>query len=459
MKRFKALCALVICLLLFIVCSITASAGNIGDINNDGIHSTEDARIILLFDAGIKKPTSAEEGIADVNHDGYITTKDAAEALRIASGITKAPNHIYTEWKVIQQPTCTQNGKASSFCLFCDQYFYKVLYATGHKVVGQTCTQDGSCQNCGQVFKATGHKVVGQTCTTDGSCQNCGQVFKATGHNFVNGVCSVCKYSTLKPYIRYNSKTINFNVTPTTVKSLLGNPQDTLTDKIALGNVTVYVYCSNYSNLGIFTFINNKLTQFYSNNKYTSVSDKGSTFSLSKATVSEFYYTIGNINIETYIDNHASKGAYTYSYLASVGEKYTFEKTSVYTTHQKLVFHLTNGCRALNGVSPLTYCTTAQKAAYKHSLDMATNNYFSHTSLNGNDVVDRLDAVGINNWYACGENIAAGLRDPYVLTEAWYNSTGHRSNMLNKNFENLGVGIAYGPNSGYKYYSTQNFYA
>jgi uncharacterized protein YkwD len=88
---------------------------------------------------------------------------------------------------------------------------------------------------------------------------------------------------------------------------------------------------------------------------------------------------------------------------------------------------------------------------------MANKNYFSHTNLEGVSSSERITNAGIE-WRSCGENIAAGIRDSYAANNGWYNSSGHRSNMLNTNFENIGIGIAYNKNSNYHYYATQNFY-
>ena len=88
---------------------------------------------------------------------------------------------------------------------------------------------------------------------------------------------------------------------------------------------------------------------------------------------------------------------------------------------------------------------------------MATNNYFSHSDKNGLRVSDRLNNAGIK-WMHCGENIAGGYPDPYVVNNGWYNSEGHRAIMLSHKYKFLGIGIAYSSSSELKYYSTQNYY-
>ena len=71
---------------------------------------------------------------------------------------------------------------------------------------------------------------------------------------------------------------------------------------------------------------------------------------------------------------------------------------------------------------------------------------------------DRLDKAGID-WRACAENIDCGYRDPFHALDGWYNSqAGHRETLLSTKYANLGVGFAYGANSEYQYYGTQDFY-
>jgi uncharacterized protein YkwD len=87
---------------------------------------------------------------------------------------------------------------------------------------------------------------------------------------------------------------------------------------------------------------------------------------------------------------------------------------------------------------------------------MACNNFFSHTGLDGSQPWDRAQREGYNYSYI-GENIAAGNSDAASTMTQWMNSTGHRENILNPNFTQIGIGYAYGSNSDYKYYWTAVF--
>jgi uncharacterized protein YkwD len=96
-------------------------------------------------------------------------------------------------------------------------------------------------------------------------------------------------------------------------------------------------------------------------------------------------------------------------------------------------------------------------AAYKHSADMAQHNYFSHTTPDGVDFATRIKAEGYV-WSSAGENIAAGQPTPEAVMKAWMNSDGHRANILNCGYRDLGVGLAYQVKNNRKYpYWTQDF--
>jgi uncharacterized protein YkwD len=89
---------------------------------------------------------------------------------------------------------------------------------------------------------------------------------------------------------------------------------------------------------------------------------------------------------------------------------------------------------------PLTVDDRLAAAAQGHSDDMAANDYFSHTSLDGSTFTDRADAAGFTG-FAGAENIAAGQRSPQDVMAAWMDSAGHRRNILNCDYTLIGVGL------------------
>lgn len=124
------------------------------------------------------------------------------------------------------------------------------------------------------------------------------------------------------------------------------------------------------------------------------------------------------------------------------------------------VLELTNEFRAQNGLSGLKLNAELNAAAQGHSADMANQDYFNHIGKNGSEPWDRAKVVGYEA-RTMGENIAAGYTTPEAVVEGWKNSPGHRKNMLNGSFTELGVGYFYLANDtgsvNYNTYWTQLF--
>jgi len=109
-------------------------------------------------------------------------------------------------------------------------------------------------------------------------------------------------------------------------------------------------------------------------------------------------------------------------------------------------------------VAPLAWNTLLAQAAAGHSTDMANNNYFSHTSLDGRSAKDRIDATGYLGSY-WGENIAGGPADVDAVMSGWLASPGHCANMMNSAYKDFGAACAYNASSTYGEYWTQDFAA
>jgi uncharacterized protein YkwD len=118
------------------------------------------------------------------------------------------------------------------------------------------------------------------------------------------------------------------------------------------------------------------------------------------------------------------------------------------------VVALVNAERAKVGCGPVAESSRLDAAAYGHSKDMATQDYFSHVSQDGRTFDVRIRAAGYSG-RTLGENIAAGQATPAAVMQSWMNSAGHRANILNCSFKDLGVGVARG--GSYGIYWTQDF--
>ncbi|MFG3137438.1 sigma-70 family RNA polymerase sigma factor [Streptomyces sp. NPDC048211] len=108
------------------------------------------------------------------------------------------------------------------------------------------------------------------------------------------------------------------------------------------------------------------------------------------------------------------------------------------------VVALVNKERGAAGCGPLTEDTQLTDAAQRHSDDMAARDFFEHTNPDGADPGQRVTAAGYR-WSTYGENIARGQQTPEAVMESWMNSPGHRANILNCDFKDIGIGIHQGP--------------
>ncbi|MEU3354442.1 CAP domain-containing protein [Streptomyces sp. NPDC037389] len=108
------------------------------------------------------------------------------------------------------------------------------------------------------------------------------------------------------------------------------------------------------------------------------------------------------------------------------------------------VVTLVNARRRAAGCAPLRISPQLTAAAQKHSDDMADEHFFSHTDPDGAGPGTRISAAGYR-WDAYGENIARGQATSAAVMDAWMRSAGHRENILDCSFEEMGVGVATPP--------------
>lgn len=125
--------------------------------------------------------------------------------------------------------------------------------------------------------------------------------------------------------------------------------------------------------------------------------------------------------------------------------------STVGTAVENEVVRLTNVERAKAGCGPLKHDARLRTAAYGHSADMSAQKYFDHTSKDGRSFADRIKAAGYS-FRAAAENIAMGYPSAEAVVQGWMNSPGHRQNMLNCTYTDIGVGYVASGN-----YWTQDF--
>ncbi len=116
-----------------------------------------------------------------------------------------------------------------------------------------------------------------------------------------------------------------------------------------------------------------------------------------------------------------------------------------------LVLH--NRKLANRGLPRLCIHPALVKAARAHSRDMVRRDYFSHFTTGRNDgPCERISRYGYH-WHQCGENIAWGSGtsgSPRKIFKLWMNSSGHRANILNREFREVRIGAAGGTFGGHR---------
>jgi uncharacterized protein YkwD len=111
---------------------------------------------------------------------------------------------------------------------------------------------------------------------------------------------------------------------------------------------------------------------------------------------------------------------------------------------------LLNGERVDHGLAPLWGNEKLGAAASAYAADLVAGSYFSHTGRDGSDVRERIERSGYlpaDRGWRIGENLAWGtgeLAMPASIVQAWMNSPGHRDNILNPAYREIGIGIVAG---------------
>ena len=108
-------------------------------------------------------------------------------------------------------------------------------------------------------------------------------------------------------------------------------------------------------------------------------------------------------------------------------------------SYESEVIRLVNEVRRENGLKALTANWELSRVARYKSQDMLNKGYFSHTSPTYGTPFQMIKAFGLSIRTA-GENIARGYPTPQAVVNGWMNSSGHRANILNASYTQIGVG-------------------
>lgn len=261
--------------------------------------------------------------------------------------------------------------------------------------------------------------------------------------------------------ISVRGKTLSIGDSKSDVISAFGSPNRTDATEY---NYDFMVYNDNYKKFMMIAIADSKVVGWYTDS--TDFSYQGLTTSSKVSSINSTFGKSASLSDTISVSDSGNKITF---FMDSIGDasidgisvfdgsvsKGSTSKT-VLKAWEKEILDLTNSFRARNGLSALSWSDAAGTSARLHSEDMAKNNYFNHTGLDGSTPGDRMKAQGIS-YRSNGENIIGGYGNALFSSNGWMNSSGHRSNMLNKGFTYLGVGYALG--GSYGNYATQNFYS
>jgi hypothetical protein len=113
------------------------------------------------------------------------------------------------------------------------------------------------------------------------------------------------------------------------------------------------------------------------------------------------------------------------------------------------VISLANAARAEGGLTALTANSLLTNAAQAKANDMLAKQYFAHNTPSGDTPWTFIKAAGYS-YVTAGENLAIDFTEAESVQSAWMNSPGHRANIMNKSFQEIGIGISKGMYNGHQ---------
>ncbi|MCQ1059107.1 CAP domain-containing protein [Photobacterium sp. DNB23_23_1] len=134
----------------------------------------------------------------------------------------------------------------------------------------------------------------------------------------------------------------------------------------------------------------------------------------------------------------------------------TFAEQMLYAVNQVRSESQNCGGEIMPAVDALEWDLDLQDAAYRHSSDMANNNFMSHTGSDNSSPEDRINATGYS-WSTWAENVAAGQKDIDAVMTSWMNSSGHCKNIMNGSVTEMGASFVENSDASYGIYWTQVF--
>ena len=184
------------------------------------------------------------------------------------------------------------------------------------------------------------------------------------------------------------------------------------------------------------------------NNYYNTIANKVLNIDLNNANNSPSTNTIESNKVTS--NASTSANSVDVQGLPNLPTKYSI---TVQSSPEQKILELMNAKRTEAGLEPLTIDSTLVQVARYKSNNMIQNNFFDHTNPDGTKWTNWLQTIGYK-YTTTGENIAYNTSDPVELFTQWWNSPGHRANMMNASYTKVGIGVVYGNG---KYMGTQTF--
>lgn len=262
--------------------------------------------------------------------------------------------------------------------------------------------------------------------------------------------------------------TLSLGLSHETILDALGEPKRTLLNEY---QTVWHVYHENYHRFMLISYDQqNQIAGLYTNSPETLLSEpvhygdaresvrktygkplhemtKGRTIFVLQENEGLDVFQLEDRYVYAFYDEHRN---YTLTSLLVVTKALEKQRESMYVSssqslrnsYEQLLFELTNAVRVREGKSILRFHDPLASTARKHSIDMAKNNYFSHTNLQGESPFERMRKDRIHYTQA-GENLAYGQFSPIFAHEGLMNSYEHRMNTLTPKYTTAGIGVAF----------------
>jgi uncharacterized protein YkwD len=148
---------------------------------------------------------------------------------------------------------------------------------------------------------------------------------------------------------------------------------------------------------------------------------------------------------------------YVVSHVQDQGATQTTAKSGLSPSEIGEMLARINAYRSDNGLPGLTIDTRLMLAAALHSQDQASHCEMTHAGSNGSRLGERIKAQGYD-FARAAENVAAGQASVESVMASWWNSPGHRANLLGKDVTSIGFAkVVNNGCSNYATYWTQDF--